>query len=197
MPPTETVDGVYGATTRNAISAWQRLNNRPDAGFISDADALTLMAAQHTPRPPLRPPASPRLSFSLLRKAAQRALRTYKGKVAQASDRPTSCPIKTWQFDTGTQRESAAYSWRWAPCWGAFSIGSLAPLRHVLKPDAALTAWSCALESPGHMPTKSDIRRGRKLLFLGVTIALFGACITYGPTVVYSTLHTLFLKAIG
>ena len=48
---------------------------------------------------------------------------------------------------------------------------------------------------PGHIPTKSDFKRGWKLVLLGALIALFGACITFGPTLVYDTLRTLFLKA--
>jgi hypothetical protein len=39
LPPTATIDGVYGAATRTAISAWQRANNQPDTGFISNTDA--------------------------------------------------------------------------------------------------------------------------------------------------------------
>lgn len=50
---------------------------------------------------------------------------------------------------------------------------------------------------PGHIPTKSDVRHGWKLLLWGSTITLFGACITYGPSAVYNTLHTLFLKVTG
>lgn len=50
---------------------------------------------------------------------------------------------------------------------------------------------------PGHTPTKSDIRRGWNLLFWGALNTLFGACITFGPTVVYNALRMLFLGTIG
>ncbi len=43
LPPTATIDGVYGAATRTAISAWQHANNQPVIGFISNADSSLLM----------------------------------------------------------------------------------------------------------------------------------------------------------
>jgi peptidoglycan hydrolase-like protein with peptidoglycan-binding domain/uncharacterized protein YecT (DUF1311 family) len=43
LPPTATIDGVYGAATRTGISAWQHANNQPDTGFISNTDAGLLM----------------------------------------------------------------------------------------------------------------------------------------------------------
>ena len=58
LPATDTIDGVYGATTRTAISAWQRANHRPDTGFLSNADAATLLAGRQaatTPAPQAAP----------------------------------------------------------------------------------------------------------------------------------------------
>ena len=54
LPSTETIDGVYGATTRTAISAWQRANNRPDTSFLSNADAAILLAGQQPAASPAR-----------------------------------------------------------------------------------------------------------------------------------------------
>ena len=48
LPPTATIDGVYGAMTRTAISAWQHANNQPDTGFISNTDAGLLMNTAHS-----------------------------------------------------------------------------------------------------------------------------------------------------
>ncbi len=42
LPSDAATDGVYGAATREAVFAWQRANNRPASGFISDADAQAL-----------------------------------------------------------------------------------------------------------------------------------------------------------
>jgi hypothetical protein len=45
IPHTEVIDGIYGVTTRTAISGWQRANNRPDTSFISNDDAAILSGA--------------------------------------------------------------------------------------------------------------------------------------------------------
>jgi hypothetical protein len=45
LPAEAALDGVYGGVTRTAILAWQQANNRPDTGFISNADAALLMNA--------------------------------------------------------------------------------------------------------------------------------------------------------
>lgn len=46
LPAGSIADGVYGESTRKAISTWQRVSHRPsDDGFISDADAAALQGA--------------------------------------------------------------------------------------------------------------------------------------------------------
>ena len=43
LPAGSTADGVYGQSTRQAISTWQRVANRPMSdGFLSDSDAINL-----------------------------------------------------------------------------------------------------------------------------------------------------------
>jgi len=44
--PEAKVDGVYGEAMRDAITIWQTVNNRPKTGFISDDDAVEIMAAK-------------------------------------------------------------------------------------------------------------------------------------------------------
>jgi hypothetical protein len=53
------VDGVYGAMTRNAITAWQRATGRPETGFISDSDATLLINNGTTTSPPTTPWVTP------------------------------------------------------------------------------------------------------------------------------------------
>lgn len=56
------IDGVYNDATRSAILAWQKTNDRPEIGFLGDADAAALAtppAAATEPPPPERPIASP------------------------------------------------------------------------------------------------------------------------------------------
>ena len=43
VPATETIDGVFGTGTRDAIRRWQQSSNRPVTGFLSDGDAQTLL----------------------------------------------------------------------------------------------------------------------------------------------------------
>lgn len=45
LPPSEKVDGVYGAVTRTAIAEWQRAQGRRDTGFLSGADANALVGS--------------------------------------------------------------------------------------------------------------------------------------------------------
>lgn len=42
LPPTENIDGIYGAATRTAIVEWQQAQDLPPSGFLSDADAARL-----------------------------------------------------------------------------------------------------------------------------------------------------------
>jgi len=49
LPPTATIDGVYGAATRLAILAWQRTRVLPASGFLDDHDATVLAGP---PSPP-------------------------------------------------------------------------------------------------------------------------------------------------
>lgn len=42
LPPSVKQDGVYGAETRRAISAWQRSRNLPETGLLGNDDARTL-----------------------------------------------------------------------------------------------------------------------------------------------------------
>lgn len=56
------IDGVYSGATRSAILAWQKANDRPEIGFLSDADAATLAAtpaATTEPPPPERAQTTP------------------------------------------------------------------------------------------------------------------------------------------
>jgi hypothetical protein len=43
------LDGIYGVGVRTAIFAWQHANNRPETGFLSDADAALLLTAASPP----------------------------------------------------------------------------------------------------------------------------------------------------
>ncbi|MGD0106172.1 MAG: superinfection immunity protein [Rhodopila sp.] len=44
LPADETLDGVYGTRTRDAIERWQRANHRSDNGFITNSDAALILA---------------------------------------------------------------------------------------------------------------------------------------------------------
>jgi uncharacterized protein/peptidoglycan hydrolase-like protein with peptidoglycan-binding domain len=46
LPTSTKIDGIYGAATRAAISAWQSESGRPKTGYISDDDAAALSQAQ-------------------------------------------------------------------------------------------------------------------------------------------------------
>jgi peptidoglycan hydrolase-like protein with peptidoglycan-binding domain len=59
LPPTSTVDGVYGPATRAAISAWQITNNLSPTGALSASDAQRLLQSPLVP-----PPVAPSLSAS-------------------------------------------------------------------------------------------------------------------------------------
>jgi hypothetical protein len=42
LPPTATIDGVYGAATRSAILAWQGARGMPATGFLDDQEGVAL-----------------------------------------------------------------------------------------------------------------------------------------------------------
>jgi hypothetical protein len=60
LPPTEKIDGVYGAATRAGILAWQQSQAVPLTGFLGDADSVRLAQqvalAQPLPTPRTSPP---------------------------------------------------------------------------------------------------------------------------------------------
>jgi len=64
LPPTATVDGVYGAATRTAILAWQRSRGLPETGFLGDADAQALAGQAGNDTPGSPPGAADISSFS-------------------------------------------------------------------------------------------------------------------------------------
>jgi hypothetical protein len=51
IPQNAKIDGVFGPQTRAAIVAWQSSNNRPQTGFLGDADGQIL-----APNVPVQPP---------------------------------------------------------------------------------------------------------------------------------------------
>jgi uncharacterized protein len=119
----------------------------------------------------------------------------------------TSSPLRQGEVDRqGWKAWFAAY-WETTGVGGVFmglgvlllilGMGSLITTPTRIETRSGGPGVVLRTKYPGYTPTESDIRRGRKFLLWGLLIALFGACITYGPTVVYNTLHTLFLKAIG
>jgi Putative peptidoglycan binding domain len=102
LPPTEAIDGVYGATTRSAILAWQRSKGLQEGGFLGtrDAGALVTQAANSAP------PGSSRTGTETLPAERERAasensqsdwiLPETAYKVDQSvSSRCTSTPIKS------------------------------------------------------------------------------------------------------
>lgn len=64
LPATEKIDGVYGAATRTAISAWQQSQGIALTGFISDSNAIRLdrQASLEQPSPTSVPMSSPAVS---------------------------------------------------------------------------------------------------------------------------------------
>ena len=69
LPPSAEIDGVYGAATRTAIATWQRLNNRPETGLLSNADAALLRSRGAAVPPPVAarptpPPAGTHVTYS-------------------------------------------------------------------------------------------------------------------------------------
>jgi peptidoglycan hydrolase-like protein with peptidoglycan-binding domain len=53
LPTSAAIDGVYGSTTRAAITAWQKARRHPATGFLSDEEANVLsdQATAHRGRP--------------------------------------------------------------------------------------------------------------------------------------------------
>jgi peptidoglycan hydrolase-like protein with peptidoglycan-binding domain len=55
LPPTATIDGVYGDATRSAIQAWQQSRGAVVTGLLGNQDAITLAQQADTGSPPATP----------------------------------------------------------------------------------------------------------------------------------------------
>ena len=106
------------------------------------------------------------------------------------------------QFNIGGQPGLAASSWPSAvPCLSRGSFTSvtsrrIARARIPVPPLPGMPRRTRTTYFPGRTPTKSDIRRGTKLLVWGGAILLFGACLSFGPEMVYLTLQRTLHQVI-
>jgi hypothetical protein len=194
LPSTETVDGIYGTTTRTAISAWQHANGRPNTGFLSHADAATLLAGQVAPTTPASP-----ATVSTLPPIARPA--------AQGSHASMWNPDFDHHSDGGSSnlgRIEAVF----AHCWASMRNGGL-----VIGLGTVLVVLVCGavFRSPSHGGSggarpaglggysygtaRPTLRPG--MMVWAVLIALSGACLTYGPTTVYRVLEGAVARVLA
>jgi peptidoglycan hydrolase-like protein with peptidoglycan-binding domain len=191
LPSTETIDGVYGATTRTAISAWQRANNRPDTSFLSNADAAILLAGQ-------QPAASP---------ARQASPNTLPSVVPPATrGGPSSLPSLNIGGNTGgSPSDLSLLEDMLAQYWDTTGSGGLvmvlgfflvaAGVCYLIRPPSsagnrAANPSRFAAQTIGSSRTaRAQGSRGPQLVLCGVLIVLSGACVAYGPTTVYEAVY--------
>jgi hypothetical protein len=198
LPSTEVIDGVYGTTTRTAISAWQHANGRPETGFLSPADATTLLSGQGPPAasgapspaanlPPIMPPT------------------TQAGHASMPS------------LDLGTQTGGGAADPGWLE-------DILAQYRHSMGSGGLVTGLGMVLVVLGclalfraprqggtggrsanvradgrynYATARQRVLPGSRLLVWGALIALSGVCLTYGPKTVYQTVEQAVARLLA
>ena len=189
LPPTEIINGVYGATTRAAISAWQHANGRPNTGILSNADAEMLLAG-----PQAAATAAPAAVTGPL-------MAQSTGQHGQAS-----WPI----IDTGNGAGESPFSlsglkamvaryWDTTGSGGLLmALGAVVVLAGVAKlirvPERAggrKGRQANVSASPTYSVRRYSSGAGRAPQFMvwGLLITLSGACVAYGPTTVYHSVE--------
>ncbi|SDL69492.1 peptidoglycan-binding domain-containing protein [Paracoccus chinensis] len=166
---TRGIDGAFGSGTRRAITAWQQANNLPATGFLTRADADTLMNAGTTP--PGRPvsdaetAARDELALNLTREdrvAVQQAL-VQAGHDTRGVDGTfgsgTRRAIRDWQ----TARNEAATGYLTGAQYSALRGGTstpAAPAVPVVTPGPGATAEEearLALDAIGRTEVQSRL----------------------------------------
>jgi peptidoglycan hydrolase-like protein with peptidoglycan-binding domain len=92
IPAAARIDGIYGPTTRAAITAWQMAHNRPSTGTISSTDALlirqdsegTLARSQGVPPELSQQPAVPAKSEAEVKADEERHLAISRAEAEKA-----------------------------------------------------------------------------------------------------------------
>jgi len=189
LPSTEIINGVYGSTTRAAISAWQHANGRPNTGLLSNADAEMMLGG---------PQATATGAPSALT-APPMAQST--GQRGQAS-----WPIT----DTGNGASESPYSLSGleamvARYWDTTGSGGMLMALGVVVVVAGVARLIRVPERAGGRKGRqasvsasatysvrrsgSGVGRAPQLMVWGLLIALSGACVAYGPTTVYHTVE--------
>ena len=183
LPATDLIDGVYGATTRTAISAWQHANDRPETGFLGDADATALLAGRQAPAP-AAPPAAPAVVAPMLQPA------TPSGHA--------SMPKLDIGEPTAESSSSLSALEDWLEgYWETAGFGGIvmvlgyilvaAGIGYMLRPPSGVGSGAARSSAPG--TARSQVQRGPKLMFCGVLVAVCGACVAYGPTGAYEAVQ--------
>jgi hypothetical protein len=198
LPSSEVIDGVYGTTTRTAISAWQRANGRPETGFLSQADVTTLLSGQVAQAAP-----APLAAVSLppiVRPATQ------GGHASVPS-------LDLGDHPAGGTSSLAGIEDMLAQYWSSTGTGGL-----VMGLGTVLLVLGCGVlfRAPPQGGTggarsssssvsggysygtaRSRLRPGSRLMVCGALIALSGVCLTYGPTTVYRTVEQALARVLA
>jgi len=124
IPPTATIDGVYGAATRSAILAWQGARGMPATGLLGNQDSALLeqQATAATPSTPSQPHAttSERVPFVACQSDGQVGPRSGPKDSGQAPTIPQSVAHDLAYYASTDLGVLAPRGWN---CFGLYGSG--------------------------------------------------------------------------